>query len=128
MFYKKSVLKNFAKLTGKHLCQSLFINNFIKKEALAQVLSDEFATFLRTPFFIEHLWWLLLALQTFLINLGNFPCRGMLLKQSYTLQVCNLPKQHFIKNISQGTSRSVLEEAFLRKPQEGWFTSHLRST
>ena len=25
-FYKKGVLKNFAKLTGKHLCQSLFFN------------------------------------------------------------------------------------------------------
>ena len=26
MFYKKGVLKNFAKFTGKHLCQSLFFN------------------------------------------------------------------------------------------------------
>ena len=100
----------------------------LKKETLAQVFSYEFATFLRTPFFMEHLWWLLLALQTFLINLGNFPCRGMLLKQSYRLQVCNLPKQHFIKNISQRTSRSILEKAFLRKPQKGWLTSRLRST
>ena len=25
MFYKKVVLKNFAKFTGKHLCQSLFL-------------------------------------------------------------------------------------------------------
>ena len=24
MFYKKGFLKNFAKFTGKHLCQSLF--------------------------------------------------------------------------------------------------------
>ena len=37
-FCKKGVLKNFTKLTGKHLCQSLFI----KKEALAQVYSCEF--------------------------------------------------------------------------------------
>ena len=35
--------------------------NFIKKEALAQVLSCEFSKkFLRTPFFTEHLRWLLL--------------------------------------------------------------------
>ena len=27
MFFKKGVLRNFAKLTGKHLCQSLFFNN-----------------------------------------------------------------------------------------------------
>ena len=26
VFYKKGVLKNFAKFTGKHLCQSLFFN------------------------------------------------------------------------------------------------------
>ena len=26
MFYKKGVLKNFTKLTGKHQCQSLFFN------------------------------------------------------------------------------------------------------
>ena len=41
----KSVLRNFAKFTGKHLCQSLFFNktcNFIKKEALAQAFSCEF--------------------------------------------------------------------------------------
>ena len=25
VFYKKGVLKNFAKFTGKHLCQSLFL-------------------------------------------------------------------------------------------------------
>ena len=26
VFYKKAVLKNFVKFTGKHLCQSLFFN------------------------------------------------------------------------------------------------------
>ena len=30
--------------------------NFIKKETLTQVFSSKF---LRTPFLIEHLWWLL---------------------------------------------------------------------
>ena len=40
VFCKKRVLKNFAKFTGKHLCQSLFFKvaggacNFIKKESL----------------------------------------------------------------------------------------------
>ena len=41
----KCVLKNFAKLKGKHLCQSLFCNkacNFIEKETLVQVYSCEF--------------------------------------------------------------------------------------
>ena len=38
---EKGVLRNFGKLTGKHLCQSLC--NFIKKETLAQLFSDEFS-------------------------------------------------------------------------------------
>ena len=61
VFCKKGVLGNFAKFTGKHLCQSLFFNkvaglrpatllkkklwhtcNFIKKDTLAQVFSCEF--------------------------------------------------------------------------------------
>ena len=46
VFYEKGVLRNFAKFTGKHLCQSLFFNKV--------------AGLLRTPFFIEHLRWLLL--------------------------------------------------------------------
>ena len=49
LFCKKGVLRNFAKFTGKHLCQNLFFSkvadqacNFIKKEILAQVFSFEF--------------------------------------------------------------------------------------
>ena len=50
VFCKKGVLRNFAKFTEKHLCQSLFFNkvarpeacNFIKKEILTPVFSCEF--------------------------------------------------------------------------------------
>ena len=49
VFCKKGALRNFAKFSRKHLCQSLFFNkviglvcNFIKKETLAQVFSCEF--------------------------------------------------------------------------------------
>ena len=49
VFCKKGVLRNFAKFTGKHLCQILFLIRlqaeaciFIKKETLAQVFSSEF--------------------------------------------------------------------------------------
>ena len=49
VLYKKGVLRTFAKFTGKHLCQCLFLMklqakacNFIKKETLAQVFSCEF--------------------------------------------------------------------------------------
>ena len=57
VFHKKGVLKNFAKFTGKHLCQSLFFKkNFIKKETLAQVFSCEFCEIFKNTFFTEHLW------------------------------------------------------------------------
>ena len=32
VFYKKGVLQIFAKFTGKHLCQNLYFNTFIKRE------------------------------------------------------------------------------------------------
>ena len=47
---KKAFLGNFAKFTGKHLCQSLL------SEALAQVVSCGFCEISRNPFFTEHLW------------------------------------------------------------------------
>ena len=47
MFCKKGVLRNFAKFTGKHLCQSLFF----KKETLAQVFSCEFCGIFKNTFF-----------------------------------------------------------------------------
>ena len=47
---KKGVLRNFAKFTGKHLCQSLFFNKvaglrpatLLKKFFLTQAFSCEF--------------------------------------------------------------------------------------
>ena len=52
---KRCVLKTFAKFTGKHLCQSLFLTkaetcNFIKKENPAQMLSCEYCEYSRTTF------------------------------------------------------------------------------
>ena len=51
VFYKKGVLRNLIKSTGKHMCQSLFLNNyFIKKETLAQVLSCKFCKISKSTF------------------------------------------------------------------------------
>ena len=66
---KKRVLKNFSKFTGKHLCRSLFFNKvaglrsstLLKKRLWHRCFPVDFEKFLRTPFFIEHLWWLLLS-------------------------------------------------------------------
>ena len=50
VFSKKVVLKNFAKLTGKNLCRSLFFNKVAGLKTLAHVLSREFCEILnRTP-------------------------------------------------------------------------------
>ena len=50
----KCVLKNFVNFTGKHLCQSLFLNNFIttllKKRLWYRCFPVKFAKFLRAPF------------------------------------------------------------------------------
>ena len=67
VFYKKDIFKNFAKLTGKHLCQSLIFNKgaALKPATLLQnrlwhrCFPVSFAKFLKTPF-IGHLRWLLL--------------------------------------------------------------------
>ena len=56
--FKKAVVKNFTKLTGKQLCRSLC--NFIKKETPKQVLPCEFCEIFKSNYFLEHLWGLLL--------------------------------------------------------------------
>ena len=57
--FPKKVFRNFAKLIGKHLCQSFFFNK-IKKTLWHRYFPVNFVKFIRTPFFMEHLWWLLL--------------------------------------------------------------------
>ena len=79
VFCKKSVLKNFGKFTGKHLCQRFWYRCF----------PVSFAIFLRTPFFIKHLRWLLL--NKFIISchcdkstLAFYRCRDFLSNQDLT--------------------------------------------
>ena len=66
VFCKRGVLRNFKKLTGKHLHQSLFFNKvekaLLKKRLWHRCFPVNFVKFPRTPFFIEHLWLLLLEL------------------------------------------------------------------
>ena len=55
---RKGVLRNFAKFTRKHLCQSLFLNKvaglnpatLLKKKLWHRFLPVNFAKFLRKPF------------------------------------------------------------------------------
>ena len=56
VLYKKGVLNNFTKFTGKLVPESLFlVCNFIKKETLAQVFSCEFCEIVKNTCFEEHL-------------------------------------------------------------------------
>ena len=76
MYCKKGVLRNFAKFTGKHLCQSLFFDKvadlrpatLLKKRPWHRCFPVNFAKFLRTPFLTEHLRWLLLHLVPHQVN------------------------------------------------------------
>ena len=59
IFFKIGVLKNFANLTGKHLCWSE-VCNFTKKRLQHGCFPVKFPKFLRTSSFAEHLRWVLL--------------------------------------------------------------------
>ena len=50
---KKGVLRNFAKFTGKHLCQSLFFKpaTLLKKRLWYRCFPVNFPKILRTPFY-----------------------------------------------------------------------------
>ena len=68
MFFKIGVLKNFAIFTRKQVLESLLNKvadlkafNFKKKRLHYGDLLVNIAKFLRTVFFIENLWWLLLV-------------------------------------------------------------------
>ena len=85
VFCKNGVLINFAKFTGKHLCQRLCFNkvagqvcNFIKKQSVAQVFSCEFCEIYKNTFF--YLRWLLLLVVSLLCLFINDQ-QWLLLKQ-----------------------------------------------
>ena len=61
VFCKKGFLRNFAKFTGKQLCQCLFFNKVAGLRLWHRCLPVNFTKVLRTPFFIEHLQWVLLC-------------------------------------------------------------------
>ena len=54
VFYRNGVLRNFAKFTEKHLCQSFFFNKvatLLKKRIWHRCFPVNFAKLLRTPLF-----------------------------------------------------------------------------
>ena len=57
---RKGVLKNFAKFTEKHLCQTLLLNKVALKRLWHRRFPVNFATFLRAHFLQNSSVWLLL--------------------------------------------------------------------
>ena len=62
LFFKKGLLRNFAKFRGKLLCQVVFFNKvaglspatLLKKRLWHRCFPVNFAKFLRSPFLIKH--------------------------------------------------------------------------
>ena len=113
---------------SKHLCQSPFLNKFaglrpatlLKTRLWDRYFPVNFANFLRTPFLIEHLWWLLLHSQINAKNalhktefqfcwcyIWNKPCKKSVLSKVKTLISwfwCKLfPPKIYDKGIMQKT-------------------------
>ena len=76
---KKDVLRNFAKLTGKHLCQSLFFNKvaatLLKKRLLHRCFPANFAKFRRTRFLQNTSGRLFYQLNYHMVKNSSLPSR-----------------------------------------------------
>ena len=89
VFCKKSVPRNFAKFTGKYLCQIIFFYKVDKKETLAEVFSGEFCEISKNTFFTEH----------FLTIVSEINCIN--LKETRNLYFCVTPKNHRLMFVSR---------------------------
>ena len=70
MFSKTGVLKNFAKFTAKHLCDSLFFNEVAALRIfINRYFPDKFCEVFKNTFFTEHLRWLRLGISIKNLNL-----------------------------------------------------------
>ena len=68
IFYKRGVLKNFAKFTRKLLCQSLFLS--------------EFCEILKKIAFTEHLW-----VTTSVYEVIILQCKGMSIARNHSFSM-----------------------------------------
>ena len=102
MFCRKGVLRNFAKFTGKQLCQSYFFNKvaglrtaiFLKKRLWRRCFPVNFAKFLRTSFFTEHLRCLLLCRKTWKFSSVKYSAMSsLLMKKTSSPRMFFTPKQ-----------------------------------
>ena len=131
MFCKKSVLKNFTKLTGKHLWQSFFNKvvgwryaNLLKKTP-AQVFSLYFATLLRTPNTSGGCFWrattIIASIKCWLLQIAGFNMkRNNQLKWFTALQdnYVKILNWTFLFSCDDLICPGFTSEKFLRKKQQ----------
>ena len=99
---KKGVLRNFAKFTGKHMCQSLKPANLLKKRLWHRCFPVNFANFLRTPYLIEHLRWQLLFFPVFLKFLKElFKSKSCVTLMIFYLLFCGDIERVLVLNITE---------------------------
>ena len=101
---KKGVPKNFSKFTGKHLCQSLFLNKvaglrsatLLKKWLGHKCFPVNFAKFLRTPFLQNTSGWLPLnflgQIRFFHIQHRKTSCRSKAITRDFLVLPCSTAK------------------------------------
>ena len=107
VFCKKGVLRNFAKFTGKHLCQSLFFN----KVAGLRYLPVNFVKFLRTPF-LRNTWRLPLIRSKFLNARKKHLCSSLFLIKLRAWRPAFLLKKLFSCEYCKIFKNSLLVETF----------------
>ena len=80
---KKGAFRNFEKFIGKHSGTGLLPATLLKKRLWHRCFPVNFAKFLRTPFLIEHVWWLLLIINgqkkqghDTIVIITNIICKG----------------------------------------------------
>ena len=91
VFYKKSVLRNFAKFTGKNLRQNLFLNKvaglrpatLLKKRLWHRCFTVNFVKFLRTPFLQNTYGRLLLQIEKWSSQRKTFHIRKLKKKSKF---------------------------------------------
>ena len=105
---KKDVLRNFAKFTGKHLCQRLFFNKvaglrsatLLKKRLWHKCFPVNFVTFLSTPF-LQNLFGRIFLKLSKSINFTKFLSKTVIhftgIPQDFTWKIT---RDHFRENIS----------------------------
>ena len=121
VFCKKGVPKSFAKLTVKHLRQSLFFNKIaclrfatLLTKRLAQMFSCEFCEVSENTFFAKQVRWLLLNTQAYAMVQFLVLLTKCFMVNDYTLKVYFESDN----NISQTVRNQLHCKFYLAQP--GW--------